>query len=129
MTVEFRSIEGTEAAVGIAGNHTIIADRPSGKAGGMSLGFNGGQLLALAIGGCLCNDLRYIAHQRALRIVSLQVTVSVEFDGEPLLANSVDVRVQCELDGGMDPESLVAEAIASSTVANSISRGLRVNYR
>lgn len=28
----------------------------------MGLGFNGGQPLALAIGGCLCNDLRYVAH-------------------------------------------------------------------
>ena len=28
----------------------------------MGLDFNGGQPLALAIGGCLCNDLRYVAH-------------------------------------------------------------------
>jgi hypothetical protein len=33
--------------MGWAGGHTIIVDRPEGKAGGMGLGFNGGQLLAL----------------------------------------------------------------------------------
>ena len=61
MTVQLRSIPDTEAAVGWAGSHTVIVDRPEGKAGGRGLGFNGGQLLGIAIGGCLCNDLRYVA--------------------------------------------------------------------
>ena len=45
-TVEFRTVPGTRAAVGRSGAHTVIADRPAGKAGGMGLGFNGGELLA-----------------------------------------------------------------------------------
>ncbi|WP_352751767.1 hypothetical protein [Mesorhizobium sp. M0518] len=52
MSVELRNMGGTQAAMGWVGGHTIIVDRPEGKAGGMGLGFNGGQLLALAIGGC-----------------------------------------------------------------------------
>jgi len=60
MTVELRNVEGTEAAMGWAGGHTIVVDRPEGKAGGLGLGFNGAQLLALALGGCFCNDLRYV---------------------------------------------------------------------
>ena len=44
MTVELRNIEDTQAAMGWAGGHTIIVDRAEGKAGGMGLGFNGGQL-------------------------------------------------------------------------------------
>ena len=48
MTVELRNIGGTEAALGWAGAHTLVVDRPEGKAGGQGLGFNGGQLLALA---------------------------------------------------------------------------------
>ena len=63
MTVELRNVEGTEAAMGWAGGHTIVVDRPEGKAGGLGLGFNGAQLLALAIGGCFCNDLRYVADE------------------------------------------------------------------
>ena len=51
MTVELRNVEGTEAAMGWAGGHTIVVDRPPGKAGGRGLGFNGAELLALAIGG------------------------------------------------------------------------------
>ena len=34
MTVELRNVEGTEAAMGWAGDHTIVVDRPPGKAGG-----------------------------------------------------------------------------------------------
>ena len=55
--VELRNVQGTEAAMGWAGSHTMVVDRPEGTAGGLGLGFNGGQLLALAIGGCYCNDL------------------------------------------------------------------------
>jgi hypothetical protein len=40
MTVHLRSIHGSEAAVGWAGSHTVIVDRPEGKAGGTGLGFN-----------------------------------------------------------------------------------------
>jgi organic hydroperoxide reductase OsmC/OhrA len=57
MSVQLRSIPDTRAAMGWAEGHTIVVDRPEGQAGGMGLGFNGGQLLGLAIGGCFCNDL------------------------------------------------------------------------
>jgi len=52
VTVELRNLAGTGAAMAWAGNHTIVVDRPEGKAGGLGLGFNGAQLLALASGGC-----------------------------------------------------------------------------
>src|SRR5690606_12431130 len=57
MSVSLRNIPDTQAAVGWAGSHTVVIDRPDGKAGGAGLGFNGGQMIALAIGGCFCNDL------------------------------------------------------------------------
>src|SRR5262249_31058219 len=59
VTVELRNVAGTVAPLGWAGAHTIVVDRPEGRAGGRGLGFNGAQLLALSIGGCFCNDLRY----------------------------------------------------------------------
>ena len=31
-----------------------------------ALGFNGAELLGLTIGGCFCNDLRYVAHAMGL---------------------------------------------------------------
>lgn len=32
--VSFQSLSGTEAAIGRAGAHTLIVDRPEGRAGG-----------------------------------------------------------------------------------------------
>jgi organic hydroperoxide reductase OsmC/OhrA len=127
MTVQLRSIPDTEAAVGWAGAHTIVVDRPDGTAGGKGLGFNGGQLLALAIGGCLCNDLRYVAHEMGIRLASVQVEVSVTFGGDPLLATHAAMRVSAtSSDEGADVAGLIKRAEASSTVSNSIKRGLAV---
>ena len=61
----------------------MIADRPSGKAGGEGRGFNGGELLALAIGGCFCNDVQYTADEMGLDVEELSVTVTLDLDGSP----------------------------------------------
>jgi organic hydroperoxide reductase OsmC/OhrA len=128
MTARLRSVPGSGAALGWAGAHTVVVDRPDGIAGGTGLGFNGGQLLALAIGGCLCNDLHYVAQAMELRIAALEVAVTVAFAGEPLLATqaSVTVAVQAETPGA-DIAELIRHAAASSTVSNSIMRGVKVD--
>jgi organic hydroperoxide reductase OsmC/OhrA len=127
MTVHFRSLPDTEAAVGWAGGHIIVVDRPQGRAGGRDLGFNGGELLGLAIGGCLCNDLRYVAADMGIRIAAIAVDVVVHFDGEPLLATdaAVTVAVTAE-DAGADIDRLIERAKQTSTVSNSIGRGIPV---
>jgi organic hydroperoxide reductase OsmC/OhrA len=81
VTVELRNVAGTEAALGWAGAHSLIVDRPEGRAGGRGLGFNGAQLLALTIGGCFCNDLRYVAHAMGAKLGAINVSVSVELAG------------------------------------------------
>ena len=127
MAIQLRSIPDTEAAVGWAGGHTVIVDRPEGKAGGMGLGFNGGQLLGIAIGGCLCNDLRYVAAEMGVPIASIAVDVVVTFEGNPLIATaaSVDVAVTSD-DPSADIDSVIARAREVSTVSNSVQRGLPV---
>ncbi|MEK1871664.1 MAG: OsmC family protein, partial [Rhizobium altiplani] len=80
VTVELRNVEGTQAAMGWAGPHTIIVDRPEGKAGGQGLGFNGAQLLALALGGCFCNDLRYVAEEMGVLLGRIAVSVVLELE-------------------------------------------------
>jgi putative redox protein len=54
--VELRTIGDGPTALGSAGPFTLVADRAT-AAGGGGLGFNGGQLLYLAIAACLSNDL------------------------------------------------------------------------
>ncbi len=128
MHVKLRGIPGTEASVGWAGTHSVVVDRPEGRAGGQGLGFNGGQLLGLAIGGCFCNDLYYVAHDMGIRLASVAVDVTVTFDGSPLRATSAAVRVAVEaMDESADLDALVRRAEETSTVSNSISRGVPVS--
>ena len=122
--VELRNVAGTEAAVGWAGGHTLVVDRPDGKAGGMGLGFNGGQLLALAIGGCYCNDLRFVAHDLGVEIGEIAVTVTLELEGAPLVATSALLTVRCTTSDGSDPKALIDRAWSVCTVANSLNRGV-----
>jgi organic hydroperoxide reductase OsmC/OhrA len=122
--VELRNIAGTEAALGWAAGHTLVVDRPEGKAGGKGLGFNGGQLLALAIGGCYCNDLRYAAHELGVEIGEISVTVTLDLEGIPLIATGAVLSVRCETSDGSDPNPVIDRAWSISTVANSLNRGI-----
>lgn len=125
-TIEYRTLPGTRAAVGRAGTHSVIADRPSGKFGGMDLGFNGGELLALAIGGCFCNDMQAIAEEMGLAIADLRVSVDVDFAGEPSRASGARMSVQCSLADGSDPSELVQRAKAATTIGSSLREGMPV---
>jgi organic hydroperoxide reductase OsmC/OhrA len=127
MSVQLRSIPDTQAALGWAEGHTIVVDRPDGKAGGMGLGFNGGQLLGLAIGGCFCNDLHYVAHDMGIRLASIEVDVTVVFEGNPLIAKNATMRVaMMAADKGADVSGIIRRAQDVSAVSNSIKRGIPV---
>ena len=124
--VKLRNLPGTEAAVGWAGGHTVVADRPKGKAGGCGLGFNGAQLLALALGGCFCNDLRYVAEELGVGLGEVSVDVSLELAGEPLIAVAARMSVDCSTDDESDPKVIVERAKSSCMVSNSLARGVKV---
>lgn len=126
MSVSLRNVPGTKAAMGWAGGHTLVIDRAEGKAGGMGLGFNGGQMLALAIGGCFCNDLRYVAEELGVDLTTIEVDVSVELEGTPLLATSAEMRVRVEAAAQLDLAGLIKRTESVSAVTNSVRRGFPV---
>ena len=126
MTVELRSVAGTEAAMGWAGGHTIVVDRPEKTAGELGLGFNGAQLLALALGGCFCNDLRYVAHDMGVALGKIAVGVTVELSGDPLVATAATMRVDCETVDGSDPLAVIERAKTTCMVSNSLRQGVPV---
>ena len=128
-TIEYRTLPGTRAAVGISGSHSVIADRPSGKAGGMGLGFNGGELLALSIGGCFCNDLQAITDEMGLEIADLRVTVTIDFGGQPSRATGALLEAECTLTDGSDPARLIERAKQVTTIGNSLIAGVPVEIR
>lgn len=125
-SIEYRTLPGTRAAVGRAGQHSVIADRPAGKFGGMGLGFNGGELLALSIGGCLCNDIQALADEMSVTIADLRVSVDVDFTGDPVRASDARVRVECVLSDGSDPRQLIERAKSATTIGNSLAAGIAV---
>ena len=129
MTVELRNVEGTEAAMGWAGGHTIVVDRPEGKAGGLGLGFNGAQLLAMAIGGCFCNDLRYVADEMGVGLGNIAVSVTVELEGDPLITTAATMEVSCKTLDGSDPQRIIEKAKTTCMVSNSLRQGIPVTVQ
>jgi organic hydroperoxide reductase OsmC/OhrA len=125
-SIDYRTLPGTRASVGRAGAHSVIADRPEGKSGGQGLGFNGGELLALSIGGCFCNDMQAIADEMGLEIADLRVTVEIVFNGEPSRATGVRMTVDCKLTDDGDPSALIERAKAVTTIGNSVRAGIPV---
>jgi organic hydroperoxide reductase OsmC/OhrA len=125
-TIHYRTLPGTRAAVGRAGAHYVIADRPEGTAGGMGLGFNGGELLALAVGGCFCNDVQALADEMGARVADLSVSVSIEFGGTPSRATGVRMDVDCKLGDGSDPAPLIERAKRLTTIGKSLRSGVPV---
>ncbi|MBS7543728.1 OsmC family protein [Ancylobacter oerskovii] len=127
MTVELRSVPDTRAAMGWAGGHTVTVDRAEGVAGGNGLGFNGGQLLGLAIGGCLCNDLHYAAAQLGIEVTEAAVSVEIDFEGTPLLATAARVKARIAVQPeDADAGLVLRRAWEMSTVSNSLRRGVPV---
>lgn len=121
----FRTIPGTQAATGTSGTHHVVADRPAGVAGGGGLGFNGGQLLALSIGGCLSNDIRYVAHADGVDLDDVGVDVALDVvDGT---VTGATVAVSARARDGRDTSGLVARALTDSTVLRAVRAGFPVD--
>jgi putative redox protein len=96
-SVEIRSLADGSLAVGSAGARTVTIDR-SKEAGGLGLGFNGGELLLLAIGGCYSNDLFREADKRGIKVRNVRVKVTAEWGGTPVRAQNVSLSAQMEAD-------------------------------
>jgi putative redox protein len=101
--VETRTVSGRPAAVGSAGPYTLVVDRPA-DGGGDGIGFNGGQLLYLAIAGCVSNDLYREAAGFGISLEQVRVTVRGDFAGDPPVSTPVEYEV--EIAGDADDAKL-----------------------
>jgi uncharacterized OsmC-like protein len=123
---EVRSAGGDATGLGNAGPYTLVVDRPSG-AGGRGLGFNGGQLLYLAVAGCVSNDLYREAHALGIGLTRVRVTVEGDFAGDPPVSEEIAYRV--EVEGNASPEELkrlVQRVDAIAEIPNSLRGGTPV---
>jgi uncharacterized OsmC-like protein len=124
--VEFRNVGGEAAAVGSAGPYTLVVDRPA-DGGGRGLGFNGGQLLYLAIGGCVSNDLFREAATRGIALTSVRVVVRGDFSGDPAVSDPVSYDVELSGDASSERlEQLIAHVDAIAEIPNSMRNGTQV---
>jgi uncharacterized OsmC-like protein len=124
--VETRTVDGQTTALGTAGPFTVVVDRPV-AAGGGGRGFNGGELLYLAVAGCISNDLFREAQAVGIALRRIRVRVAGAFAGEP--AVSGEVRYEVDVDGEAPAEqlrALVKRVDAIAEIPNSLRRGTPV---
>ena len=125
-SVRVRTVQDACVAVGWAGNRTITVDRPE-QAGGMGLGFNGGELLLLAIGGCYCNDIFREAAKLGIVIKSVQVDVQADWGGEPVRAQNVTYSTRIEAEASeADILALIDQTDRVAEIPNSLRFGAQV---
>ena len=124
--VEIRNVSGEPAAIGNAGPYTVVMDRPVG-AGGRGVGFNGGQLLYLAIAGCISNDLFREAARRGIALARVRVSVSSDYAGDPAVSTPIDYDVELEGDApAEDLTRLLEDVDRIAEIPNSLRRGTAV---
>jgi len=124
--VETRSLGAAVTALGSAGPFTLTIDRPV-DAGGGGLGFNGGELLHLAIAGCISNDLFREASRLGVRLSRVHVVVDGDFSGDPAVSDGI--RYQVSIDGDRpraELDQLVELVDRIAEIPNSLRRGTAV---
>jgi putative redox protein len=125
--VETQNIDGEVTALGSAGPFTLVVDRPA-EGGGGGLGSNGGQLLYLAVAGCISNGLFRDARADGIELSRVRVKVSGDFVGEP--AVSKEVHYEVEVSGDAPEEqlrALVDRVDEIAEIPNSLRQGTRVS--
>ena len=121
--VDVRSVDGGPTALGWGGSMTVVIDR-STEAGGRGLGFNGGQLLNLAVAGCVSNDLFCEAAHGGHPSRSRPGRGRQRLRGQ--LGVSTPIEYQVELSGDASDEALadlVAYVDEIAEIPNSIRKG------
>jgi putative redox protein len=127
--VEVRNVAGEPAAVGNAGPHTLVVDRPA-HGGGRGLGFNGGELLYLAIAGCVSNDLFREARVENIELERVRIVVHGDFRGDPPVSSDVVYDVEVTGDAPRERlEQLVARVDDIAEIPNSLRQGTLVRLR
>ena len=120
------TVHGKPTAIGSAGPFTLVVDRPA-HGGGGGVGFNGGQLLYLAVAGCVSNDLFREAAAEGISLTRVQVTVRGDFAGEPAVSDEISYDVDIEGDAaGERLQSLVQRVDAIAEIPNSLRVGTAV---
>lgn len=119
-------MSGSSLAVGSSGPRTVTIDRPK-ESGGLGLGFNGGELLLLAIGGCYSNDVFREAAKRGIVVSDVRVNVSADWAGDPVRAQNVCFTVEVQADATeAEISELIQHVDRVAEIPNSLRLGTEV---
>ena len=124
--VQLRNLDGTPTALGTAGPFSVVVDRPV-EGGGGGHGWNGGQLMHLAVAGCVSNDLFREARTRGIQLSRVTVTCDGGVEGAPAVSNGISYEV--EVEGAAteaELEDLVRYVDEIAEIPNSLRRGTKV---
>lgn len=128
-TVSIRTLHGATAAVGWSNGRSVSIDRAE-AAGGLGIGFNGGELLLLSVGGCYCNDLFREAAKMQIDIKSASIHVEADWGGDPVRAMNLSFTVRVESPAPKDQvEELIRHTDRVAEIPNSLRFGAEVNLR
>jgi putative redox protein len=124
--IETISVDGRTTAMGSAGPFTLIVDRPT-EGGGGGQGFNGGQLLNLAVAGCISNDLFREAARRGISLRRVRISARSDYVGNPAVSTPIEYEVELEGDA---PEQALRQLVDHvdriAEIPNSIRHGTEV---
>ncbi len=124
--VQTVNIDGRVTALGTSGSRALVIDRPV-EAGGGGLGFNGGELLHLAVAACISNDLFREARAAGITLRRVRVTARGDFGGTPAVSQGIDYEVEVEGDADRARlQQLVEHVDAVAEIPNSLRRGTAV---
>ncbi len=124
--VQVRTVHNACVAVGWAGSRTLTIDRPE-SAGGMGLGYSGGELLLLALGACYCNDIFREAAKHGIVVSNVQVEVSGDWGGDPVRAQNISFAATVEAEASeTEIEDLMRHTDKVAEIHNSLRYGTNV---
>lgn len=126
LRTHLRTLDGASAALAWSGARAVPVDRSS-DAGGLGVGFNGGELLFLAIAACYCNDLYREAAREGVPVQGVSLEVEGEFGGDPVVA--MDVRLHVDVTSTAPEEDvrrLVEHTDRVAEIPNSLRLGTQV---
>jgi putative redox protein len=124
--VEVRNVQGAVTAIGAAGPFTVVIDRPQAVGGG-GLGFSGGELLHLAVAGCISNDLFREANGRGIALARVMVSADGQFGGDPAVSSGIAYKIEVSGDAPVEVlRDLVRHVDEIAEIPNSLRRGTDV---
>ena len=126
MSVHVRSAHEGSFSVGWSGKHSLVIDRSPGD-GGQGVGFNGGQLLLLALGACYANDVFREGDRRDVEVLGVRVVVECDWEGSPTTARNVRFSTRVEAAADEDEiMELIRHVDEIAEIHNTLREGVEV---